>query len=243
MSKNVLEDPSLRTSRAELTGVLADAPYFGRTKHGDTYARMVLEVSETFTDRSNNQRTVTQDHAVVAFGARADALITENLRKGDQIAVEGDLRSGSYKTGRGDAVRTTEVHLTKFAPSDLGELSKNSVALYGTVREEPRVAQVNGTTFVNISLAVPTRDAQGAFTSHADWHHVSLAGKPAEAAARMLRQGDFVTMSGSVSNRTVERDGASKHFTEVRAFSFQILAREQTLEREKPAQEKGMGLG
>lgn len=228
------DDPSIRPSQTQLTGTLARDPYFGRSATGDAFARLTLQTTATFTDRNNEVRSHTEEHSIVAFDPYSTQLLLQGLRKGDHLDVDGDLRVRSRKGEDGQSIRSSEVVMKEFHRVRELERGRNETQLYGVVREEPHLVNASGFSLLPISLAVPVRGRDGALTGSSDWHHVTLKGRAAEAAARILQRGDVISLKGSLGSRTVEKDGATRTFHDVRAISFRVHARENTIGHEPP---------
>jgi len=231
------DDPSIRPSQTQLTGTLVREPYFGRSSKGESFARLSVQTTQTYTTRNNELRSHTEEHSVVAFEPQAGQLLIQGLRKGDHLDIDGDLRVRSRTTEDGQSIRSSEIIVKEFQRVHELERGRNETQLYGAIRETPTLLNVNGLALLPISVAVPVRNRDGALVGTSDWHNVVLKGKAADAAARILQKGDVISLKGSIGSRTVERDGISKTFHDVQAISFRVHARENTIGQEPPVKE------
>jgi single-strand DNA-binding protein len=91
-----------------LLGNLGANPELRFTASGTAVLNFRLATSESFVDRNKEPQSRTDWHAVVVWGARAQAL-AKLLFKGTQVVVEGGLRTSNFEK---DGVKRykTEIH-------------------------------------------------------------------------------------------------------------------------------------
>ena len=97
-----------------LMGRLARDPEIRQTKSGSSTATFTVAV-----DRYNPNGDNTADFIrCVAFGKTAE-LIEKHFSKGSAIALDGNIKTGSYKKDDGTTVYTTDVWVSRveFVPS------------------------------------------------------------------------------------------------------------------------------
>lgn len=90
-----------------LIGRLGNDPEVKSGASGTTYCRFLLATNEGWRAKGEKHER-TDWHRVVAFGKRAEAL--EPLRKGDKVAVRGQLRGEFKDLGDGKSRLEVEVH-------------------------------------------------------------------------------------------------------------------------------------
>jgi single-strand DNA-binding protein len=108
--------------------------------------------------------------------------------------------------------------------------SLNKVLLIGNVGQDPEVRRTEaGTAVVNLSVATTARwtdRKDGDRKERTEWHRVVVWGRQAEVAGEFLQKGAAVFIEGSLQTREWEdRDGNTRHTTEVRAQRLQLLGR------------------
>lgn len=92
-----------------LIGNLGKDPEVRRLENGTVVASFPLATSETYTDRSTNERRdITDWHNIVVWRGLAE-VVEKYVRKGSKIYVEGKLKSRSYQDKEGVTKYITEV--------------------------------------------------------------------------------------------------------------------------------------
>lgn len=79
-----------------LIGRLGVDPEIKNFDSGTVLARLSIATSETYRDRDNNKQERTEWHNVVLWQRLAE-IAEKYLRKGDQVYIEGRLRTRSYE--------------------------------------------------------------------------------------------------------------------------------------------------
>lgn len=80
-----------------LIGHLGADPEVRRLENGATVASFNMATSETYTDRSTNERkTLTEWHRITLWRGLAE-IAEKYLRKGSQVYIEGKLKTRSYE--------------------------------------------------------------------------------------------------------------------------------------------------
>ena len=96
-----------------LIGNLGNDPDIRTTQSGDKVANLSLATSESWKDKSTNERqTKTEWHRVVIFGALA-GICEKYLHKGSKILIEGKLTTRKWNDNGVDKY-TTEVVISGF---------------------------------------------------------------------------------------------------------------------------------
>ena len=98
-----------------LIGRLGSDPEIRVSQDGNKIARFSLATSETWTDKSTNERKEkTEWHRIVVFSKGLAQIIENYVKKGSQVYVEGQLRTNKYTDQAGIEKYSTEIHLTNF---------------------------------------------------------------------------------------------------------------------------------
>jgi single-strand DNA-binding protein len=121
---------ALYTNNVTLKGFLGKDAETIATKQGRSFAVLSLATKSGYKDKKTNEWVNhTEGHRIVAFGTPAD--YAKNLKKGEYVEVEGELRSTEREvevikdkkktktTTRNWEVRASKV--TKLAPPKAGE--------------------------------------------------------------------------------------------------------------------------
>jgi len=109
----------------------------------------------------------------------------------------------------------------------MSRLNLNQVQICGNVGQDPEVKQIgNNTTVCNLSIATTERwkDAQGEKQEKTEWHRITLWGKQAETAGRMIHKGDHVYVQGSLQTRSWEKDGEKRYATDIKAYQWMFAS-------------------
>ena len=98
----------LTMNRATLVGHAGRNPEMRTLPSGDEVASFSLATTERFKRRDGTEGEATEWHAIVAFGAAAEAVRTL-VRRGDPVLVEGRIATRSWTDRKGAEHRTTEI--------------------------------------------------------------------------------------------------------------------------------------
>ena len=100
-------------NKVQLIGRLGNDPEIKDTKNGSKLAKLSLATDESYRDAKGTKVDNTQWHRLVAWDRNAD-FAEKFLTKGQQIAIEGRLVSGSYEDKDGNRRYTTDIHVNDF---------------------------------------------------------------------------------------------------------------------------------
>jgi single-strand DNA-binding protein len=152
-------------NRVILIGNLGRDPEVRRLENGAVVARFSVATNESYKDKSGEWQTMTEWHEVVAWrnlGERAES----QLKKGNQVYVEGKLSTRSWQDQDGNQRKTTEV-------------VANSFRLLGARRD--------GTYDANF----PSSDDEPAFANDYDKNDTGAKNSAAEEAPAMEADDDL----------------------------------------------------
>ena len=106
-------------------------------------------------------------------------------------------------------------------------MTVNKVILVGNLGADPESRQSQaGNTITNLRIATSerTKDRDGNWGDHTEWHRVVCFGRTAETAARFLSKGRQVYIEGKVRTRKwQDREGVDRYTTEVVADQVRFL--------------------
>lgn len=104
--------------------------------------------------------------------------------------------------------------------------SLNSCCFIGNVGSIETRALPSGEGVTNLSLAVNDKykDKSGETVEHTEWVKISFFGKLSEIAAKYVKKGDPLYVSGQMKTRKyTDKDGQDKYITEIRGDRLQML--------------------
>lgn len=103
----------------------------------------------------------------------------------------------------------------------------NKVILIGRAGKDPEMKYApSGTAIANFTMATNerTKDKDGNFTDHTDWHRVVAFGRTAEVVGEYLTKGKLVYVEGRLQTRSWEdKEGQKRYTTEVVCNNMQLL--------------------
>ena len=107
--------------------------------------------------------------------------------------------------------------------------SVNKVILVGHLGSDPEGRFTPGGTAVttfSIATNESSRNSDGDWDDHTEWHRCVLFGKQAETAAEYVKKGQMEYVEGRLQTRSWEdKDGVKRYSTEIVGNSFTMLGR------------------
>lgn len=108
--------------------------------------------------------------------------------------------------------------------------SVNMAIVVGFVGDDPRVnATQSGRKVASFSVATTERGytTQGGQTvpDRTEWHNIVCWGKTAETVERFVRKGSSLYVQSKMRTRSYDKDGQTRHITEIECESLQMLDR------------------
>jgi single-strand DNA-binding protein len=91
-----------------LVGNLGKDPEVRHLENGASVANFPIATTESYKDRNGNRQETTEWHNIVLWRGLAD-IAEKYLRKGNQVYIEGKLRTRSWEDKEGNTRYTTEV--------------------------------------------------------------------------------------------------------------------------------------
>jgi len=119
-------------NKVYLIGNLTQDPEFKALPSGSSVASFSLATNRTWTDKQGQRQETAEYHNVVAYGKQAET-ISQYLRKGSLLFVEGRLQTRSWEAQDGQKKYRTEIIVDtfQFGPKGSGT---------GSVASQPRPA-------------------------------------------------------------------------------------------------------
>ncbi len=102
---------NLRNS-VQLIGRLGKDPEVKTLDNGNTVATFSMATSDYYKNAQGEKVEDTQWHNIVAWGKKAE-LVSEYLKKGNEVAIEGKLIHRNYETSNGDKRYVTEINMNE----------------------------------------------------------------------------------------------------------------------------------
>jgi single-strand DNA-binding protein len=107
----------------------------------------------------------------------------------------------------------------------------NKVILIGNIGKDPEVRYLEGGIAI-AKFPMATKeiftDKNGQKNEHTDWHHIVMWKNLAERAEKNLKKGKQIYVEGKIRSRSWEdKEGNSRHITEIIADNFFILGRKE----------------
>lgn len=118
--------------------------------------------------------------------------------------------------------------------------SLNRVELIGRIGRDPEVRTLESGKIVNLSLATSERfkNKDGEVQENTEWHNLTMFGKLAESADKLLVKGTLVYVDGKLHSRSYEKNGETRYVTEILCNGFQLLSGGKPKD-DQPAQPRG----
>lgn len=102
-------------NRVTLIGHLGREPEIRRTQSGDPVVHLSVATSESWKDKTSGERKEkTEWHRVVVYDPRLCELVSDRLKKGSGVFLEGKLQTRKWTDKDGQEKYTTEIVLPRY---------------------------------------------------------------------------------------------------------------------------------
>lgn len=102
-------------NKVQLLGYVGKDPEIRKTNDGREWATFSVATSESWRDKySGEKKELTEWHNIVCFNENVCEIIEKYVNKGDQIIVEGQMRTRKYQDKDGNDRYSTEVVISAF---------------------------------------------------------------------------------------------------------------------------------
>lgn len=103
----------MSVNKVTILGRVGKDPEAKYTADGNAIAMASVATSERWKDKSSGEmKEATEWHRIVAYGRTAE-VIEQYVKKGDQLYVEGSLRTREWEDKQGNKRQTTEIKADK----------------------------------------------------------------------------------------------------------------------------------
>jgi single-strand DNA-binding protein len=109
-------------NKALIIGNLTQDPELRSTPSGSSVTSFTVATNRVWNDNTGQRQEETEFHNLVAFGKQAE-IITQYLRKGSLIYIEGRLRTRSWEAPDGQKRYKTEIVIDNFQMGPKGTSS------------------------------------------------------------------------------------------------------------------------
>ena len=123
-------------------------------------------------------------------------------------------------------------------------MSVNKAILVGRVGGAPDVATIGGSPAAKFRMVTSKRwkGDDGEWKEKAEWHSVVWWGDAASRLPEYVCKGSLVYVEGEINYRESEKDGVTRHFTDIKAFTVRRLGGKRPGDEEKAAEAGGEDL-
>jgi len=113
--------------------------------------------------------------------------------------------------------------------------------IMGTLGKDPEIKYMpNGNAVANMTVVTSEKfkDKQsGEMKEIAEWHRITMFGRPAEICGEYLKKGSIALFEGKNKTRSYEKDGITRYSTDVICHSMTMISGN----RDNPAQGESRG--
>lgn len=112
-------------NRVTLIGNLGSDPESRSLGNGNSVVNFRMATSESWKDKGTGEwKKKDEWHSVAIFNPNVSRYVQENIRKGDQVYVEGQLQTRKWQDQSGNDRYTTEIVVQQFKGDVIGPLGK-----------------------------------------------------------------------------------------------------------------------
>jgi single-strand DNA-binding protein len=226
-----------------LMGALTKDPEMRYTPSGIAVADMTVAGEDNVLGNDGKARVLPWYHRISILGQQAER-ISDSLKQGDPVLVEGSLEFRSWETPEGQKRSAVSVKALRVEAAQFGTRAEplvtdsvggkrltnalNEVVLVGNMTRDAELRYTpSGDAVTTISIAVNEswKDKTGNWQEKTHYVEVNLWRDLAEAAGE-LKKGDPVMIMGRLVNESwTDREGNKRSTTRVEGRRIEILAR------------------
>ena len=126
-------------NKVQLIGNIGTEPKSVTTKDGNIFVTTTLATNESV-KQNGEWKSMVEWHQLLFFGSMTK--VTEHLRKGSQVFVEGKLRSNSWTDAKGITHRTTNIVVSNVQLLGQTKSKQGSTAEPSSINAEAHLAQM-----------------------------------------------------------------------------------------------------
>ncbi len=114
----------------------------------------------------------------------------------------------------------------------------NKVILVGNVGKDPEVQYIKEDVPVarfTLATSETYKDKNGEKQTTTEWHNIVVWRGLAKVVEQWVKKGSQLYIEGKITNRSYEKDGVTKYFTEIVANNMQMLGNKENTGGGAPA--------
>ncbi len=104
----------------------------------------------------------------------------------------------------------------------------NKVILVGNVGKDPEIQHISADVAVakfTLATSESYKDKNGERVTNTEWHNIVAWRGLAKIVEQYVRKGAQIYVEGKITNRSYEKDGQTRYFTEIIANDFKLLGK------------------
>ncbi len=104
----------------------------------------------------------------------------------------------------------------------------NKVILIGNVGKDPEIQYIKEDVPVakfTLATSETYKDKNGERQTNTEWHNIVVWRGLAKVVESYVKKGEQLYIEGKIANRTYEKDGVTKYFSEIVANNLQMLGK------------------
>lgn len=104
----------------------------------------------------------------------------------------------------------------------------NKVILVGNVGKDPEVQHISAEVAVakfTLATSETYRDKNGERVTNTEWHNIAAWRGLSKVVEQYIHKGSQLYVEGKITNRSYEKDGQTRYFTEIIASEIKILGK------------------
>lgn len=104
----------------------------------------------------------------------------------------------------------------------------NKVILVGNVGKDPEVQHISADVSVarfTLATSESYRDKNGERVTNTEWHNIAAWRGLSKVVEQYIHKGTQLYIEGKITNRSYEKDGQTRYFTEIIANEIKILGK------------------
>lgn len=104
----------------------------------------------------------------------------------------------------------------------------NKVILVGNVGQDPEIRHINDDTQVakfTLATSESYKNKEGERITQTEWHNIVVWRGLSKVVEQYVKKGSQIYIEGKITNRSYEKDGQTKYFTEIVANELKLLGK------------------
>lgn len=104
----------------------------------------------------------------------------------------------------------------------------NKVILVGNVGQDPEIRNINNDTQVakfTLATSESYKNKDGERITQTEWHNIVVWRGLSKVVEQYVKKGSLIYIEGKITNRSYEKDGQTRYFTEIVANELKLLGK------------------